>query len=383
MNTCYIFASHFDEDNCLCILLDKNLVIEPLKLRSIDDVKLLQSNAKTIIVLATELCGIYELEIPFLNKGKARNAIAFALEDNLAAPVSNLHFVFDKEHYIDNKYLVAVIEKSIIANIVRKLNETKIKYNIITCDWFALDLDEACIIENNILINSHDFKGALSIELIDKYLLDKLNFDHIKVFNDTQSISQFEKFSKLDISSYTWLATRLAEHNPMNFCQGEFKQSTRQDGLKLWYKIALFLGGAWLFSLFLKNLVLLLFLNMQLASFDNKIANVYKEFFPDAKQVISPKFRVEQLLNSNYSSLSENLWKLLGALGQSLHFDKTSSVIIKQMSFQNQTLAITIACNNFQTLTKIESNLERQKISVRKVGALNQGAEVIAKLELK
>ena len=383
MNTCYIFASHFDEDNCLCILLDKNSVIEPLKLRTVDDLKLLQVNAKTVIVLSTELCGIYELEIPFLNKEKARNAIAFALEDNLAAPVTNLHFVFDKEHYIDNKYLVVVIEKAIIVNIIRKLNDANIDYNIITCDWFALDLDEACIIENNILINTNDFKGALSIDLLDKYTPLQVNPEHIKVFNDTQTMVQFEQFSKLDISSYTWLATTLNEHNFMNFCQGEFKKSSRQDGLKLWYKIALFLGGAWVFSLFLKNLVLLLFLNMELASFDNKIAIAYKEFFPDAKQVISPKFRVEQLLKSNYSSLSESLWKLLGALGQSLGFDKTHAVTIKQMSFQNQTLAITIACNNFKTLTKIENNLEKQKISVRKVGALNQGAEVIAKLELK
>ena len=50
------------------------------------------------------------------------------------------------------------------------LTQQNIEFTGITLDWFALEPLELCISESILLINMHDFKGALSGELADTYL---------------------------------------------------------------------------------------------------------------------------------------------------------------------------------------------------------------------
>ena len=53
------------------------------------------------------------------------------------------------------------------------------------------------------------FKGALSVDLLDTYLKNQTSFSHVLMFNDTQSLTHADKFTKVDMESYTWVATKL------------------------------------------------------------------------------------------------------------------------------------------------------------------------------
>ncbi|MDF1757128.1 MAG: type II secretion system protein GspL [Legionellaceae bacterium] len=386
MLTCYIFSEHFNDENCLSVRLDEQGNVEqPLQLRSIEDFKKLQENSKTIVVLPTHVSCIHELELPYINERKARPALTYALEDKLAQPVTNLHFSFDKEHYENNRYLILVTDKQIISDLKAKLVGANIKYNVITNEWFSLNIGEACVIESSLLVNDINFKGALSIDLLDKYLGGQASFSHVLKFTDSQVLQHSEKFTQVDMDSYNWVATQLFKKNPMNFCQGEFQHNTHKDSSKRWYKLAIILGSVWVCGLILTNLVSWLVLDNQLSDYDKKIAVVYREFFPNAKQVISPKFRINQLLKKNESGYDARIWKLLANLSAAVHpdnLDKDDYVSIQQLKFQNSNLSVRITSHDFYGLEKLALRLKKLHVTVRKSSAATKGDKVIATLEL-
>ncbi len=103
--TCFIFTEVLNEDQCLCLRLDPNGQIDaPLALRSTSEVKALQMNARTIVVLPTQSSSLHEVELPLLGERKARAALPYALEEELAQNVTTLHFSFDQKHYKQNRY---------------------------------------------------------------------------------------------------------------------------------------------------------------------------------------------------------------------------------------------------------------------------------------
>jgi general secretion pathway protein L len=391
MFTCYIFTDQFDDENCLSVRLDsKGLVDEPLRFRTIAEFKSLQENSKTIVVLPTKMCSIHELELPFINENKARQALSYALEDDLAQSVSTLHFSFDREHYKHNRYLVVVIDKTILLDLKHKLARLDINYNEITNDWFALNLGESGIIGNSILVSDINFKGALSVDLLDTYLKGQTSFSHILIFNDTQALVHADKFTKIDMESHTWVATKLFQQKPMNLCQGEFKHNTNQEDAKRWYKLAAILGSVWVCGLLLTNLTMWFALKSELADYDKKIAVVYRKFFPEAQQVISPKFRINQLLKKNQSGFDGLVWKLLIKLANAINpsdtriatFKDGDFVTVQQIRFQNSMLSVILECSDFSVLAVIEKRLAIEQVRVRKTGAAKKGDIITATLEL-
>jgi len=384
MYTCYLFADKFDDENCLCIRLDDaGYISDPLAVRSLDEFRLLQQNSKTVIVLSAQLAGIHAVEVPLLSDSKAKPVIAYALEENLAESVAHLHFAFDKYHYFAGKYLVVVIEKQIMSDLQNRLDKLQIGYNYITCDWFALSVGETCVIANRYMVNDVNFRGALDLDLFEVYLNSQTDFSHIIIFNDSPALPHSENFTKFDLDAYAWVAKKLHSQKAINLCQGEFAHNTSCEVSQKYLKLASVLAGVLLISLLASNIISLVLLNKQLALYDKKIAVVYREFFPDARQVISPRFRISQILQKNHAGYNATFWQLLAKF--SLVVNETNNpedLIIDRISMQNNKLEISISCRDFDVLEKIENLLKSKMVNVHKSGVITQGDKVLATLEL-
>lgn len=390
MATCYLFADKFDDENCLSIRLDDNGdVVDTLAIRSLDEFRILQKNTNTVVVISAQLVAIHTVQIPLLNESKARPAISYALEENLAESVSQLHFAFDKSHYIAGKYLVIVIEKSLIVEIQAKLDKFQIEYNKITCDWFALNIGEACVVANRYMVNDISFQGALDLDLFQIYLKEQTNFSHIYMFNDSPALPHSDKFTKVNLDTYVWIAKKLNQQKSINLCQAEFAHNTNAEVSKKYLKCAGVLGAIWVFWLLLSKTVSLILINHQLAIYNEKIAVVYRKFFPDAKQVISPKFRISQILQKNKVGQNSIFWQLLAKFStvikdiSNYNSDNTPPVSIEQISMQNNNLSINVTCRDFDILEKIEIGLKSQQIKLHKSGVTTKNNKVIATLELQ
>lgn len=380
MAICFLFSQHQLEENLLSLKLDsQGQIAAPLASRSTEEFKALQDGAETVVIVSAERCSLHELPLPWLAERKARAAIPYALEEQLAQTVSTLHFAFDRQHYKDNIYLVVVIDKDYLSGLIEKLDALEVAFDKITIDWFALNDGESCITHNNILVNDSVFKGALSGELASIYLHSSPQTE-IFLFNDSADYITDQETTKIDENALVWIAKRLHHNKPINLCQGAFQRGDQRSSIQFWYRAGAVLIGVWLLSLLILNTAKVIMLNHKIDSLDQEIAVIYREFFPEAKQVISPRFRIEQSLKSSADSQKSEFWSLLAALSKTYNPDNAT---IQQLLFQNKTLSVTLLTKDFVTLEALQQTLQQANIKVTQTQASSQDGQVIATLELK
>ncbi|MGV3740092.1 MAG: type II secretion system protein GspL [Gammaproteobacteria bacterium] len=392
MLTCFLFIQTDDLNTILSLRMDLQGQIEqPLQMRTPEEIWALQDNARTVIVLPTHWCGLYQVELPLLADRKAREAIPFALEDQLAQSLTQVHFVFDRAHYQNGKYLVVVIDKQIMANWMAKLSNLELSYDQITIDWFALQAGEGCVGTHAVLVNAPMFQGALSLDIWE-------NFEHNwakdldwQIFTDSAALAEWSQIPRQQGSIYAWFAERLCKAKIINLCQGEFQHATSQATILRKYQLAGILAAAWLISFISIHLGLYTVVNHQSQKIDQQIAQSYRVFFPGAQQVISPKARITQLLKQSQSGNNANLWSLMESFSLALvqvkpdPASKTQSKMASQLQslhYQSPILTAIFLCDNFSALEQIESFLRKRKVKVKQISAATEEDKVLAKLEL-
>ena len=382
MATCFLFTEQLNEEGCLSLSLDQDQISAPLAQRNFAEIKALQVNNQTIVVVPANHFSLHQIEFPWLADKKARAAIPFALEDRLAQNVDSLHFSFDRNHYQQGRYQVVVADNVFLTTLIAKLDECNLHFDILTLDWFALKANEVALMKHYLLVNEASFQGSLSHDLA-KSLAQGSSELTIYTFNDSNkalmpptSEAQIKESSD---SSYLWIAERLQTMKPMNLCQGDFEHGNSYAKTKRWYQAALALTLIWLLSLLSFNALKLHGLNKDGAEIDGKIATIYHEFFPQAQQVISPKFRIGQLLKSNQNNADSSFWLLLDKLARTLG---NNPITIEQFRFQNQTLILTLATKDFTSLEGLQNRLQQAQVNVKQTQASTRDGQVVGTLEL-
>lgn len=383
MTTCFLFTQHLNETSCLSLSLNQQGEVEaPLLQRSFAEISTLQANAQTIVMTAGKYFSLHQVELPWLAEKKARTVIPFALEDKLAQGIESLHCAFDYNHHQNGHYLVVVADKDYLKELVARLDEQNLHFNILTLDWFALAAQEACITEDSLLVNEDAFQGVLAPDLAGFYLNEAKPLGSLYRFNDSNpNIVKHCRLETIEIKeeSYLWLAKRLQKAKAMNLCQGEMTHGDSQEKAKHWYKAASLMTALWLISILCINGFKVHSLNKETALVDEKIAKIYHEFFPQAQQVISPKFRIGQLLKSRQTGSDSSFWVILDKLAT---ITKNDPATIEQLRFQNQSIVLTLATKDFESLEKLQNSLEQAQIKVKQTQASTDDGQVLGTLEL-
>lgn len=165
----------------------------------------------------------------------------------------------------------------------------------------------------------------------------------------------------------------------MNLCQGEMQHGYKNDLLKKGYQLSIVLFCIWLLSLLVVNWIKLHQLNKETQKIDEQTAVIYHEFFPDAKQVISPKFRITQLLKSNNAEEQNRFWFLLNQFSKVMKNDHHT---LEQLRYQNKTLSVTLVSTDFTSLEELENELKKLQLKVKQTQASTREQQVVATLEL-
>lgn len=378
MNTCFLFSKNLDENGCLSLTLSpEGAVVELPKVRTFSDIKAIQQQSKTILVESINQASLFDLALTWLPERKARTAIPYALEDKLAQPVEDLHFAFDKLRYVNNHYLVTVISKHRLLYLIKMMEDHQLECEIITLDWFALAPGELIVNELALLIYQEDFKGSLSGDLALTYLKrhESLAIIH---FEDSLLPSS-PSWTKIAEPSVVWIAKRLLSTNPLNLCQGDMVRKVTANWLVRGYQLAGLLGLIWLLSLLIVNALSLYTLHRHTEEVDQQIAHIYKQFFPQAKQVISPRFRIQQLLTTNNANSDLQFWFLLNQFAKGAKDNKNT---IEHLHYQNKTLSVTLVTTDFTALEALEKKLKTLSLKVNQTQASTRDQHVVATLEL-
>lgn len=381
MATCFIFAKYLNDQGCLSLVLNQQGEVEaPLAERSFGDIQQLQINAKTVVVLSAGLASIFRIQLPWLPEKKARAAIPFALEDKLSENLSDLHFAFDRNYYQNGHYLVVVCNKSMLIQMIETLDNHGLNFDVLTLDWFALANNEVCVLDTNVLVhNDLLFCGSLAPELTLTYLNGISEEQTIYTFLDSNVPLIIKNEQAQTIESSLWIAKRLNNTKLLNLCQGQLQHGNSQTKAKRWYWAALAMSLIWLVTMIVTNSIKIHSLNAQIQTVDAEIANGYRVFFPDAKQIISPKFRINQLLKSSKTDSDNAFWILLNELTQAA---KNNGSVIEQLRFQNQIMQVTVISKDFDSLEALQTFLKQADIHVKQSQASTKEDKVVGALEL-
>lgn len=383
MGTCFLFAQHFTDESCLSLRINEQGHIDaPLEQRSFDELRALQNNARTVVVLPTEHSSLHQVELPWLSESKARAALPYALEEQVAQSVTTVHIAFDHEHYQNKQYLVVVIDRLFLQQLMDRFDNALLVFDTITLDWFALNSDEVVMSETSLLVKDNAFYGALSTEPAHLFLTRRLSSSPLLSFKDsTPALQSFPLCQVIEGSFYEWTAQRLLTTKPMNLCQGDLRHHTKQEKNGRWYQVIAVLAGVWLVSIFVVNAIVSHYLTGKISDIDQKIALIYREFFPQAHQVISPVFRVKQLLKEGRSGQDSTLWQLENTLATAM---TQGEFTIEQLRYQNKILAVTLIAKDFAALDGLQLRLQKAGVKVTQAQASSQHEQqVTATLELR
>jgi general secretion pathway protein L len=387
MATLFIFAepsettAPLEDKPWVCCLFETDGLTAP-KLSNLDksQVKELSLRAKIILVLPTQQTSLFRLPLPKLDAHKARQAIPFALEEQLAESLTKIHFAFNRQFYTEGAYLILVIRALYIQAKIQQWREADITLDAITLDWFALADNAACISPWGLLINEPDFQGALTGELATHYLRMHPTLRTTVCSNSNATWKPLET-EPMDEPFELWASKALLTAPYIDLCQGILSEEKHRKPLQRWGNILLILSIFWSALFIFSHLGALLILHQQKNKIDTEIAAIYRHFFPHAKQIISPRFRINQLFNSGASSdETAHLWRLLTALDKA--YQPKSAVHIDNIRYADSHLTLSLTAIDFSALEQLREKLEKNGLVVHQDQATSHEKGVSASMEL-
>ncbi len=391
MSHCFIFfdAAHyqpngdFPEALWAVRLDDEGGVDIALSEHTLEDIQEMQQGAETIVVLPASVASIHLLDLPKLSMRKAREAIPYALEEALAEPVQELQIAFDRDEENPLQYRVVAVNKLRLATWISALGAAGLGFDALTLDWCALESREACATDTDLLVSvdavTKTANGALSPMLAKAYMKAENELSGFS-FDDSLSELRFANFSETTGSYRLFIATRLLSIPFLNLCQGDFQRKSLGRGRTYWYAVCGALLGVWFLSVLGVNGILLHQLHAKEALVDEEIKTLYFTFFPEATQVISPRFRIERLLQQNTGGEVSPFWTLL---------DKFSKVVsihpleVEHFQFHDEHISVNLIAGNFAELEAFEDQLKKQGVSVKQIEASTRDEQVVSTLELQ
>lgn len=218
------------------------------------------------VALDSRCVSIHTVQLPKLNSFKAKQAIPFALEDQLLSDVEKLEFLSFKGLQND-EWQVMVCAKSTLNDIKQALNEHKLELNKLYPDFLGLPEPENDTVYaemgDGIVYRSQKYQGGW---------LPKALFEH--------------SFPNAQLKPLGELST------PVNFISG-MSQAALKKWLQPWRGVAV-LAVTWAIisttQLWLDNREL----NEQIQTLQSQNEAQFKQLFPNTKRIVNLQVQAQQ-----------------------------------------------------------------------------------------
>jgi general secretion pathway protein L len=140
-----------------------------------------------------------------------------------------------------------------------------------------------------------------------------------------------------------------------------------------------FLLTASIASFFLKDIIMLTKLNHEMYALDTIINKAYFQFFPTAKTVISPKFRLTEWIKHQKDNSDDIFFHLI--TGIDAYLDKKAHSLL-QLTFKNNRMQLALSSIDFASLDTFQNQLKKVAIRSKLIQSSNKNHRVISSLEL-
>jgi len=385
---------------------------------------------RVIVLVSGVEVVLTDVELPNMNRQKLLRAIPFALEEQLANDVEDNHFAVG-ERQKESAVNVAIVERRIMEMWLHGLNDVGIQPDVVTTEIMGVPYEENGW---TVLLKSSDkqskSKAILRTNLQSGIALDIANAEPLmysmlesmnesnrpkqlrivtcegsaaaidsasekKVSPQMEAIaSQLQKLvEKFSISVtvdhahqpfLTYLSNEYAEEKSINLLQGDFSRRERlEKQLRPWIPAAA-IAGVWL----LLQFSLMVFehqnLKTKVATIKAQAEDIYRQAFPDAKNIPDPKGQMERKLAElrQAANQSTDIFILLSKAGDVL--SDTSSLLIRTLRFKDETLDLDFEISDLASLDTLKDRLTRETdLLVDIQSASSKKGKVESRMQLK
>ncbi|HEX7027298.1 MAG TPA: type II secretion system protein GspL [Gammaproteobacteria bacterium] len=325
------------------------------------------------------------------SRRKLQQAVPFALEDDLAEDLDDLQFALGREQTMTPAETedgpsqslinlpVAVINKQRLRAYLDRLAEAGIKPHVMMPDVLAVPYQDnewsVCIDDKSALVHTRPQAGfACDLENLPFMLEAALNTGdeqktspaQIRIWNHNGAAPPLSVDSEIQVDlieqdtlPVVTLARGYKKDQHINLLQGEF--SYRQEYgklLKPWQ-----LPGALLLTLivvlFTSNFIEYKRLQSQQTELQQNMVDLYRQAFPDARNIPDPKRQMEdKLKEAGAASSSESPFlKLLNYVGTEISVNP--QIKITSLSFNGNRLDVELSVPELATLDALKQKLDQ------------------------
>jgi len=365
-----------------------------------------RQHSKPIILLPGTDIVLTHVDIPSKQWKRIVQAVPYALEEQLAEDVENLHFALGKREPLSGDIAVAVIAHAKMDAALQQLSAVGITPTILLPDILAVPKPEegwGLLYLNDIVLVRTGLQAGFAIEsdclslALQKALIEHEEMPPLEmvVYQDKEQIIPLAELQALGIpiieqiheqGTLAWLAQGVTENKPLNLIQNHYlpqdKILTHLRPWRLTIGLLIFLGGLQ----FAKQWVEYQELSQQRQRLNTQIETVYRDTFPEARKIVNPRVQMEQKLKAlrTQNNITENGEHFLSILNKiSTPLTRTPGFKLKHIDYRQGGFEIELTVSNLQALEYLKQRLSRLGLTVEIQAANSRYQLVESRLRIK
>ena len=375
-NFTIIRLNHNNKNRCEFVVAnEKGEIKDSIKHGNLNDIPDHLKNNTVIIMLPGEEILSKSLILPIKSNAKLKQAIPFALEDDIASDINDCHFAFEKSE-IDESIIVNVIDRKLFKNYLNQLKEINISPSFVVSENSCVYKTEDTI---NLIIEdakSHGrcgYKEPYTLDIMDlsniiKALESNNNINHLQISLSKNNDSLVKQISGL-ADTYKSVDTKILSkgafqefiknyfvQNHINLLQGDFKPKIKYEKVfKPWRKsavLAIFL----LLSLIINNVLTTNKLVNYEADLSAYFLNEYKYFYNNARNVDDPIRIVNSIKNGAQLNMNNSIFlNGLNIISESVA--KENNVQLSSISYTDNRFNLRVLTSTLTSLDSLITNI--------------------------
>jgi len=345
---------------------------------------------QVILLVPAEQVLLKQANVPARQASQLRKAVPYALEDELAADLSELHFALGTRK--DEITPVAVVDRRLMEGWIGLCRAHEIQPQAILPEMLCLPLQEdswSILLEpHQALVRTGSTTGfSCERELLNELLAAELENEEPKQIRvwlcdgeEARLAVPSEKVSTQALAcqqgSLPILAKGWVPQQGVDLQQGEFKN--RPDFIKKLrpWRWAAILFGVWVAFSFTSMLIELGQLNKQQQALDKQIEKEFKKIFPGSKNIANIRVRVERELKAlagGGKSTDTDLLTLLAASGKII--SNTNNTKLESINFRNNRLELQVSAASLSQLDALKNAIAKETAAKAELGSANSGKD--------
>ncbi len=354
------------------------------------------------VIVPGQLCTATRVSLPGISRSRLAKATPFALEEQLADDVDELHFSLGESS--DGTVPVVVVKREVLEQWLALLERHHITPQKIIPDYFAIPFPpqgwHLWFDEQGVMLRYGRDAGLRMMLSSPLFILQRL-YDEVEHKPEQLLVSGDPKALQDELVAWCQqneIELTQGEHSPqrlpvaattvpngevINLLQGDYSHQEKMSRQwRPWWPAVAVLAIMTLFQLTSMAADQQRLTTLQ-ATLDQEIKQLYLDTFPDAKRVVDPRAQMEaRLKEQNVGMQGDQFYLLLG--GVTLLSDHKVKFELQRLRYHNGELNVDMHLQNLQVLDQIKQLFsDKPGLHAEVISASARGNKVEARLLIK